>query len=262
MLQEQGANIYPRREFCRQQIQAADLAMQASLGEWRNPLSKKSFSRRLLATLPTLEPFGQRADFAQAGKPVIDGVVIAPHHIVQGTIGDAGFDVMTIQPEVALHVETVCAAGHRTLGIDHAGAGSLVKQRADDGTRPLANQDGHLPTDFPKAIRRQRGQTFLQQAPFRRRQSRHFGEPPTTTVAALPARPVAVSPLDGPYARFDIEMQRRQHGHDKDVPVYVLHKAKTLANVEITCFASSKPGPTGIYVDEKNRADLDLARSR
>ena len=44
--------------------------------------------------------------------------------------------------------------------------------------------------------------------------------------------------------------------------VDVLHKAKTLANVEVTCFASSKPGPTRIYVDEKNRADLDLARSR
>ena len=44
--------------------------------------------------------------------------------------------------------------------------------------------------------------------------------------------------------------------------VDVLHKAKTLANVEVTCFASSRAGAIDIYVDEKNRADLDMARSR
>jgi hypothetical protein len=43
-----------------------------------------------------------------------------------------------------------------------------------------------------------------------------------------------------------------------DVP----HKAKTLANVDATCFASSRPAPTGIFADEKNRADLVMARSR
>ncbi|MFZ2973663.1 MAG: fused MFS/spermidine synthase [Ferribacterium limneticum] len=42
--------------------------------------------------------------------------------------------------------------------------------------------------------------------------------------------------------------------------VDVLHKGKALANVEVSCFASSQPGETGIYVDEKNRADLDRAR--
>jgi hypothetical protein len=42
--------------------------------------------------------------------------------------------------------------------------------------------------------------------------------------------------------------------------VDVLHKAKTLANVEVSCFASSHPTETGIYVDERNRADVDRAR--
>jgi len=47
-----------------------------------------------------------------------------------------------------------------------------------------------------------------------------------------------------------------------DVAVDVLHRAKTPANVEVICFASSQPAATGIYVNEKRRADLDMARSR
>lgn len=39
--------------------------------------------------------------------------------------------------------------------------------------------------------------------------------------------------------------------------VDVLHKAKTLANVEVSCFASSHPATGGIYIDDKNRADFD-----
>ena len=65
--------------------------------------------------------------------------------------------------------------------------------------------------------------------------------------------------LETPYARNLLATIDSVFGR---CAVNVLHKAKTLANVEVTCFASSKPGPTGIYVDEKNRADLDLARSR
>ena len=42
--------------------------------------------------------------------------------------------------------------------------------------------------------------------------------------------------------------------------VDVLHKAKPVSNVEVMCFASSLPGKTGIYVDEKNQADLDRVR--
>jgi len=65
--------------------------------------------------------------------------------------------------------------------------------------------------------------------------------------------------LETPYARNMLATIDSVFGR---CAVDVLHKAKTLANVEVTCFASSKPGPTRIYVDEKNRADLDLARSR
>ncbi|MGB9194061.1 MAG: fused MFS/spermidine synthase, partial [Azonexus sp.] len=65
--------------------------------------------------------------------------------------------------------------------------------------------------------------------------------------------------LETPYARNLLATIDSVFGR---CAVDVLHKAKTLAYVEVTCFASSRPGPTGIYVDEKNRADLDLARSR
>jgi predicted membrane-bound spermidine synthase len=41
--------------------------------------------------------------------------------------------------------------------------------------------------------------------------------------------------------------------------VEVLHKSKSLANVEVICFATSQPQTSGIYVDEKNRADFDMA---
>ncbi len=65
--------------------------------------------------------------------------------------------------------------------------------------------------------------------------------------------------LETPYARNLLDTIDSVFGR---CAVDVLHKAKTLANVEVTCFASSRPGKKGIYVDEKNQADLDLARSR
>lgn len=65
--------------------------------------------------------------------------------------------------------------------------------------------------------------------------------------------------LETPYARNLLATIDSVYGR---CAVDVLHKAKALANVEVTCFASSRPASTGIYVDEKNRADLDLARSR
>lgn len=65
--------------------------------------------------------------------------------------------------------------------------------------------------------------------------------------------------LETPYARNLLATIESVFGR---CAVDVLHKAKTLANVEVSCFASSQPITTGIYVDEKNRADLDLARSR
>ena len=65
--------------------------------------------------------------------------------------------------------------------------------------------------------------------------------------------------LETPYARNLLATIDSVFGR---CAVDVLHKAQALSNVEVICFASSRPGTTGIYVDEKNRADLDMARSR
>lgn len=64
--------------------------------------------------------------------------------------------------------------------------------------------------------------------------------------------------LETPYARNLLATIDSVFGR---CSVDVLHRGKPLSNVEVTCFASSVAGKTGIYVDEKNRADLDrLAR--
>jgi predicted membrane-bound spermidine synthase len=65
--------------------------------------------------------------------------------------------------------------------------------------------------------------------------------------------------LETPYARNLLATVDSVFGR---CAVDVLHKAKALANVELTCFASSHPAPAAIYRDEKNPADVDLARSR
>ncbi|MBP5986354.1 MAG: fused MFS/spermidine synthase [Azonexus sp.] len=65
--------------------------------------------------------------------------------------------------------------------------------------------------------------------------------------------------LETPYARHLLATIDSVFGR---CAVEVLHKAKPLANVEVACHASSQPASTGIYVDEINRADLDLSRSR
>jgi hypothetical protein len=44
--------------------------------------------------------------------------------------------------------------------------------------------------------------------------------------------------------------------------VEVLHKGKPLSNVIVSCYASSRPGGVTPYSDERNGADVDLARSR
>lgn len=64
--------------------------------------------------------------------------------------------------------------------------------------------------------------------------------------------------LETPYARNLLTTIDSIFGR---CAVEVLHKGKPLANVELTCFASSQPGTNSIYRDEKNRADLDLALS-
>ena len=65
--------------------------------------------------------------------------------------------------------------------------------------------------------------------------------------------------LETPYARNLLATIDSVFGR---CAVEVLHKGKPLANVELTCFASNQAGTNSIYRDEKNRADLDLARSR
>jgi predicted membrane-bound spermidine synthase len=65
--------------------------------------------------------------------------------------------------------------------------------------------------------------------------------------------------LESPYARSLLATIDSVYGR---CAVDVLHKTKPAANVEVTCFASSRPAANHIYIDEKNRADLDLAGSR
>ncbi len=66
--------------------------------------------------------------------------------------------------------------------------------------------------------------------------------------------------LETPYARDLLATIDSVFGR---CAVDVLQKAEPLSNVVVTCYASSRPTATGsIYVDEKNRADLDMARSR
>ena len=63
--------------------------------------------------------------------------------------------------------------------------------------------------------------------------------------------------LESAYARNLLATIESEYGR---CAVDVLHKAKPVSNVEVMCFASSLPGKTGIYVDEKNQADLDRVR--
>lgn len=60
--------------------------------------------------------------------------------------------------------------------------------------------------------------------------------------------------LESPYARNLLATVESAFGR---CAIDVLHKGKPIANVELTCFASSQPNAARIYVDEKNRVDLD-----
>jgi spermidine synthase len=63
--------------------------------------------------------------------------------------------------------------------------------------------------------------------------------------------------LETPYARNLLATIESEYGR---CAVDVLHKGKPVSNVEVSCFASSRASKTGIYVDEKNQADLDRVR--
>ncbi|MBS1188223.1 MAG: methyltransferase type 12 [Rhodocyclaceae bacterium] len=65
--------------------------------------------------------------------------------------------------------------------------------------------------------------------------------------------------LETPYARNLLATLESVFGR---CSVEVLHRNQPLANVLVACHASSLPTTPRIYGDEKNPADLDLARSR
>lgn len=85
------------------------------------------------ALFPERKPLGQIAGVAQTAETMIDGVLVAPHHLGQGTAGHARFDILTVKPLVPLDIKPVRAASHRTVGVDRAGPRRRIQQRADDG---------------------------------------------------------------------------------------------------------------------------------
>lgn len=64
--------------------------------------------------------------------------------------------------------------------------------------------------------------------------------------------------LETPYARNLLATIESVYGR---CAVEVLHKAKPLSNVIVSCYNSSRAGPTSTYTDERNQADTDLALS-
>jgi hypothetical protein len=65
--------------------------------------------------------------------------------------------------------------------------------------------------------------------------------------------------LETPYARNLLATIESVFGR---CGVEVLHRGKPLSNVIVSCHASSRPAPVAPYTDERNGADVDLARSR
>jgi SAM-dependent methyltransferase len=65
--------------------------------------------------------------------------------------------------------------------------------------------------------------------------------------------------LESPYARNVLATIDSVFGR---CGVEVLQRKQPLANVEVICHAASQPGENRLYVDERNPADLDAARSR
>ncbi len=64
--------------------------------------------------------------------------------------------------------------------------------------------------------------------------------------------------LASPYARNLLATIESAYGR---CAVEVLYKSAARSNVIVTCFAVDVPEPTRIYADERNRADIDSARS-
>jgi predicted membrane-bound spermidine synthase len=66
------------------------------------------------------------------------------------------------------------------------------------------------------------------------------------------------SPLASPYARNLLATIESAYGR---CAVEVLHKSQSVSNVIVSCFAQANAEPIQLYVDERNRADFDSARS-
>jgi predicted membrane-bound spermidine synthase len=64
--------------------------------------------------------------------------------------------------------------------------------------------------------------------------------------------------LETPYARNLLATIDSVYGR---CAVEVLHKAQPLSNVIVSCYGSSRASQTAPYTDERNGADLDMARS-
>lgn len=64
--------------------------------------------------------------------------------------------------------------------------------------------------------------------------------------------------LETPYARNLLATIESVYGR---CAVEVLHKTQRLSNVIVSCYNSSRAGPTSTYTDERNQADTDLAGS-
>lgn len=88
------------------------------------------------------EPRGERPSLAEGLEAVFDRLVVAPDHIGEAAVGDAGFDVGAVQAEDTFAVEAVGAAGHRALGVDEAGLGFGVEQGAGHRFRRLGAEGG------------------------------------------------------------------------------------------------------------------------
>lgn len=87
------------------------------------------------------------------------------------------------------------------------------------------------------------------------RDTRHVLEDDGVLIANL----ILDAQLATPYARNLLATIESVYGR---CAVEVLHKRQKLSNVVLTCRAKGQPGTSAIYVDELNRADLDLVRSR
>ncbi len=81
------------------------------------------------------KPFDETSRLARRHQTAIDRVVIAPHHVGQFALRNTRLDFCAIQPLLALNIETVAAAGDRTMGIHRTGPALALQHRTHD--RPL-----------------------------------------------------------------------------------------------------------------------------